>query len=190
MRASANCAALRRRFTSPTAHGLLTCIDRDQTAFGLLHHLVDQALATFQFANGGSHLADRNRAKLKSEFHRATLATILATIGSIAVTLAAAPYLLMAYGNEYAAAIDLIWLLSIAFLARSVSGQAHELLMIMGYQRALTVINGAAIVLGAVMIIVLARMLHVEGAAIAVGIISALRSLALYVLARQALFSH
>ncbi len=131
-------------------------------------------------------LANRDFATLNKDFNKATLITLAGTIGAIAATLVAAPYLLKVYGGDYGEAQNIIWLLSLSFIARGFSGQAHELLLITGHQRLLTVINGAAIALGAILIVLLVPIWQLNGAAFAVAITTWLRGIALYLKARHA----
>jgi O-antigen/teichoic acid export membrane protein len=124
-----------------------------------------------------------NTGELQHLLLSATLTTVCATLAALAVMLVLGPYLLALFGTDYVARQELLWLLSLVFIARGFSGQAHQMLMIAGRQMTMTIINAAAVLFAGLLIFVLTPSHGAEGAAIGVAIASALRAVMLLTVA-------
>jgi O-antigen/teichoic acid export membrane protein len=100
-------------------------------------------------------LADGDAGAAKRQMWRATAMTTVTTSVAVAATLVIAPFLLAVFGEQYTGAFWLVVVLGFAQIARSLSGQGMELMMVDGRTRALSWINGAAVMLLAMAFFVL-----------------------------------
>ena len=130
-------------------------------------------------------LASSNRTELQSSILEATRLTFWATLAAVGVTLLAAPWLLAAFGSGYLAGQSVMVVLGLGMVARAMSGQSAEALVVLGRQR-----EGLLVALGVVAVTVVGALALVPeqgalGAAIASAIAMACRTVALAVLLWQ-----
>jgi O-antigen/teichoic acid export membrane protein len=86
-------------------------------------------------------LGEGDRTKARRNMVRATGLTVATTLVAVLATLAFSPWLLLMFGEDYADAFWLVAVLGLAQIARALSGQASELMMVSGKTRELMIIN-------------------------------------------------
>ncbi len=124
-------------------------------------------------------LAARDRSELQRSVHLASRLTFWSTLAAVAVTLLVGPFLLAAFGPAFAQGYWVMVILGAGLLAKSLSGQASELLIVAGRQRALIWLSGGVLVVSVALSMVLVPTLGMVGAAIATALAMGLRSTAL-----------
>jgi O-antigen/teichoic acid export membrane protein len=138
------------------------------------------AARNFSIASAGE-----DRGELQRVMTRTTLVTIVATIASVAATLAVGPWLLAVFGEAFRAGYPVMVILALGLVARSFCGQANELLIVSGGQRPALLLNIAALVFNCVATVVLVPRFGLEGAAAATAFTMAARSVALAIIVRR-----
>jgi O-antigen/teichoic acid export membrane protein len=126
-------------------------------------------------AAGDQHLAKR-------QMWRATAMTTATTAVAVAATLVIAPFLLAVFGHEYTDAFWLVAVLGLAQIARSLAGQAMELMMVDGRTRQLSVINGVALAALALAFVLIVPSFGIMAAAWTMVAVMTARSLAVLAL--------
>src|SRR5690606_25257518 len=124
-------------------------------------------------------LASRDRAELQRSVHVASRLTFWSTLAAVAVTLLAGPFLLAAFGPAFVEGYGVMVILGLGLLAKALCGQAGELLVVAGRQRALIWLSGGVLIAGVVLSVLLVPALGMVGAATASALAMALRSAAL-----------
>ena len=108
-----------------------------------------------------------------------TALTLGATALALTTTVVAGPWLLMIFGDDFAAAYAPMCILAAGLAARALAGQAPDLLMLKGEVRSLIVITIISIALMAVLAVALTLTWGLNGAAAASAIAMLARSLML-----------
>jgi O-antigen/teichoic acid export membrane protein len=124
-------------------------------------------------------LAARDRVELQASARMASRLTFWSTLAAVVVTLLAGPYLLMAFGPGFADGYGVMAILAAGLVARSLSGQAGELLIVAGRQRELIWLTTAILAGSVALSFVLVPAMGITGAAIATALAMAARSAAL-----------
>jgi O-antigen/teichoic acid export membrane protein len=124
-------------------------------------------------------LASRDRAELQRSVHVASRLTFWSSLAAVAVTLLAGPFLLAAFGPAFVEGYGVMVILGLGLLAKALCGQAGELLVVAGRQRALIWLSGGVLIAGVVLSVLLVPALGMVGAAMASALAMALRSAAL-----------
>ncbi|WP_169196479.1 oligosaccharide flippase family protein [Devosia sp. MC1541] len=117
--------------------------------------------------------------QLQRSISRGTMLTVGLTTAAVAVTIIAAPLLLRAFGEAYEAGWPLVAVLGAGMVAKSLSGQAQEALIVLGKQRTGIVVNLVSVTASVVLIAALTPQFGLIGAAAGAAIAMAVRSLAL-----------
>lgn len=130
-------------------------------------------------------LASANRSDLQTSILEATRLTFWATLVAVGLALVAAPWLLGAFGSDYLAGQPLMIVLGLGMVARAMSGQSAEALVVLGRQREGLIIALGVVAVTAVGALALVPELGALGAAIASATAMACRTLALAVLLWQ-----
>jgi O-antigen/teichoic acid export membrane protein len=123
--------------------------------------------------------AGASRQELQRSISRSTVLTVGLTAGAVVATVFAAPLLLGAFGEAYGAGVPLVMILGIGMVAKSLSGQAQEALIVLGKQGTGIVVNLISVVASVALIGGLTPQFGLMGAAIGAALAMALRSLAL-----------
>ncbi|MET3924471.1 oligosaccharide flippase family protein [Devosia sp. 2618] len=124
-------------------------------------------------------LASRDRGELQRSISTASRLTFWSTLAAVAVTLAVGPYLLAAFGAGFADGYVVMAILGAGLIAKSISGQAGELLVVTGRQREVIWLSAVVLVSSGALCFVLVPMFGIMGAAIATATTMLVRSLAL-----------
>jgi O-antigen/teichoic acid export membrane protein len=120
-------------------------------------------------------LASADRAGLQARITRSTNATFWLTIPSVAITLVAGYPLLALFGPAFLAAYPCLVLLGLAYVIRSATGQAAELLVVQGrYRLSLVIVSISVATCLAAMLLLVPRY-GIHGAAAAMVIVQMLR---------------
>jgi O-antigen/teichoic acid export membrane protein len=124
-------------------------------------------------------MADADRSRLQRSVREASRLTFWLTIVAVALTLAAGPLLLRAFGPEFVTAYPVMAILALGHVARAASGQAGELLIVAGRQRESIFIGFGVLALNVALTVALVLAFGLYGAAIGTAIALAGRSVAL-----------
>jgi O-antigen/teichoic acid export membrane protein len=120
-------------------------------------------------------LASADRAGLQARITRSTNATFWLTIPSVAITLVAGYPLLALFGPAFLDAYPCLVLLGLAYVIRSATGQAAELLVVQGrYRLSLVIVSISVAICIAAMLLLVPRY-GIHGAAAAMVIVQMLR---------------
>jgi O-antigen/teichoic acid export membrane protein len=92
-------------------------------------------------------LADGDDAAAHRQMWQATWVTVATTLLAVVATLGMSPWLLPVFGAGYADATWLVAVLGLAQMARAMSGQAVELMLVLGRANELVLINAASLLL-------------------------------------------
>lgn len=130
-------------------------------------------------------LADRGGDALQDSVLETARLTFWTTLAALAVTLAAGPFLLAAFGEAFVSGYGVMVILAAGVLARSIAGQAGELLIVSGRQRQAATIAGSALVLNAALAFVLIPGFGLHGAAAATALTLAARTAVLTLFIRR-----
>jgi len=115
----------------------------------------------------------------------ASRATFWFTLGAVLVTLLAGQILLAAFGPEFSAAFPVMVILAVGLVARSLAGQAGELLIVAGKQRETIYLTGGVVVANVILTIALVPVLGIYGAARGTSVAMAARAGALIFVVRH-----
>ena len=130
-------------------------------------------------------IAVRDSKELSRRYWRATLQAGAATTAAVLLVLLAAPLLLWLFGEAYGDAWHLLPLLAVSQIARAISGQAQELLVLAGRSSLLSWVNGLTLALLAMAMAVLVPVHGNLGATAAVAAVFVLRSIGLLLAAQH-----
>lgn len=130
-------------------------------------------------------LAGRSRAQLQDSVLQTTRLTFWATVLAVGATLVAGPWLLAAFGPDFAAGQGVMVVLGLGMVIRSMAGQAGEVLIVAGRQRAGLAIGLGVLAVTVVFCLLLVPVLGIVGAATATAIAMACRTGALIVVLRR-----
>lgn len=122
--------------------------------------------------------ARRDPRELQKRISNASSWTFWLTVPAVALTLAAGYPLLAMFGSEFVAGYGVMAVLGIGFMIRASTGQAQDLLIVLGHQRANVVISGGCILLNIALSILLIPGFGIMGAALATTATLAVRSVA------------
>jgi len=122
--------------------------------------------------------ATRDSAELQRRITSASSWTFWLTVPSVAVTLAAGYPLLWMFGPDFVDGYPIMVVLGIGYIIRATVGQAQDLMIVLGHQRANVVISASCILLNVVLSVLLIPSHGIMGAALATSIIYAVRSVA------------
>lgn len=124
-------------------------------------------------------MADADKQRLQQSVRDASRLTFWLTIVAVAMTLAAGPLLLRAFGPAFVAAYPVMAILAVGHIARAASGQAGELLVVAGRQRESILLGLAALALNVALTVALVLSFGILGAAIGTALALTGRSVAL-----------
>ena len=127
----------------------------------------------------------RDRDELQRRVTRASTWTFWLTVPSVALTLAAGYPLLWMFGPDFVSGYGVMAVLGLGFVLRATVGQAQDLLIVLGHQRANVAISGGCIILNIGLSILLIPGLGIMGAAIATTITQAVRAVAFTVVTKM-----
>lgn len=130
-------------------------------------------------------LAGRSRAELQNSVRETSRLTFWATLIAVTGTLAAGPLLLGAFGPEFTAGYGVMIILGVGMVLRALSGQAGEVLIVAGRQRAGLYVGLGALLGSVTLCLVLVPVLGLVGAALATALTMAGRALALAVVLKR-----
>lgn len=124
-------------------------------------------------------LAAADRGELQASVMQTTRLTLWATIVAVTLALVAGPWLLGAFGEAYRDGQAVMLVLGAGMVARAMTGQAGEALIVLGRQREGLIIALGVLVLTVFLCAVLVPVMGGLGAAIASAVAMACRTLAL-----------
>jgi O-antigen/teichoic acid export membrane protein len=151
-------------------------------AAGRLLALAHFAQYAVHFVNGHAMslaLAGNAEQSVARCLQRATAVSALATLVALGATLAAGPFLLGLFGQDFVHGYAAMCLLAVGLLGRSLAVPAQEYLLLSGRNRVLTRIGAITLAVLAVLCAVLAPAFGLTGAATAAAVAQLLRSLLL-----------
>jgi O-antigen/teichoic acid export membrane protein len=145
--------------------------------------------ATYLVAGRGFALAlvDTDKAALQRSVRQSSRLTLISTVVALAATLLVAPLLLMLFGAAFTTGYPLMFILAAGLLARSLAGQANELLIVAGRQRESIVIAVGALVVTVVAVAALTLAFGVMGAAMGTALGLLVRAISYVVVVRRVL---
>ncbi|MCP8887443.1 oligosaccharide flippase family protein, partial [Devosia ureilytica] len=112
-------------------------------------------------------LAGKTRADLQVSILESTRLTFWATSIAVGATLLVGPVLLAAFGPDYLAGQSVLWVLGAGMIARALSGQAGEVLIVMGRQREGVLVGLGVLAITAALAMVFVPAFGLVGAALA-----------------------
>lgn len=121
--------------------------------------------------------AGNDRALLQDRILRSTRLTVWSTVAAVTLTLLAGRFVLSMFGPEFAGGFIVMVILAVGFVLKSMSGQAADLLVVMGHAKANIVIGIGALLFNVVLSVALIPLFGIAGAAAATAITMGLRSL-------------
>jgi O-antigen/teichoic acid export membrane protein len=153
------------------------------------------ALANFVYfamwtvAGRGFALAfeDTDKARLQETVLETTRVTFWCTVVALAATLGASPLFLYAFGEEFVGGIWIMFILAGGLLARALTGQAAEVLVITGKQKESLALIASVLAINIVLTVVLVPYFGVYGAAAGNALALTVRSVAVIYTLRRAL---
>jgi O-antigen/teichoic acid export membrane protein len=129
--------------------------------------------------------ANRDHADLQFRVRKATAWTFWLTVPTVLVMLALGHPLLAMFGSDYESGYGALAVLGLGLVARASVGQAGDLLVVLGHQRANLFAAVTSLVLNAVLVVALVPFLGILGAAIGTACSHAVRAAMLAYLARR-----
>ena len=126
-----------------------------------------------------------DKVELQRQITRSTNATFLLTIPSVLLTLIAGYPLLFLFGPDFLNAYPAMIILGFAYILRSLTGQAPDLLVILGKHKIHLIISAASIVLCIIGMWILVPMVGINGAAATMAMVYALRAVAYTILTQR-----
>lgn len=129
--------------------------------------------------------ARRDRTELQHRITRSTSLTFWLTIPAVGLTLAAGYPVLHLFGQEFVKGYPALCVLGLAFILRAAVGQAQELTIILGHERANIVISAGCIGINVIGCILLVPHLGLLGGAISTALTYAIRTIAYAIAVRQ-----
>lgn len=129
--------------------------------------------------------ASRDHADLQLRVRKATAWTFWLTVPTVLTTLALGYPLLAMFGADYVSGYGALAVLGLGLVARASVGQAGDLLVVLGHQRANLFAAIVSLALNAVLVVALVPSLGILGAAIGTAASQAVRSVLLSHLARR-----
>ncbi len=143
--------------------------------------------ALFFVAGRGFSLAHatRDRGQLQAIVLASSRLTFWLTLLALALTLAAGPLLLAAFGPEFAAAYPVMAILAVGLLVRAASGQASEVLLVAGRQVAAMALNATVLITTVVTMVIIVPHFGIFGAAAAVSAGFVVRTMVLTILLKR-----
>jgi O-antigen/teichoic acid export membrane protein len=124
-------------------------------------------------------LAERRLDVLKRDFWNSTAVALAASVGAALAGILTAPWLLKAFSQELQSAVGIVALVSIAFIARGASSQAHEFLTVAGETSKLLLINAVSICIGLIGALLVANTYGLLGVILAINLAAIARAVAL-----------
>jgi O-antigen/teichoic acid export membrane protein len=134
--------------------------------------------AMFMVSGRGFALAlqDTDKTKLQDSVLQTTRLTVWCTVIAVAVTSCAGPMILGAFGDDFIAAFPIMLVLGCGLIARSLSGQSAELLILTGRQREGLILISSVLAVNVVLTVALVPFFGVYGAATGYAIAMAFRA--------------
>jgi len=143
---------------------------------GFIHYAFMMVFAReFSLAN-----AEGDKVELQHRVHMASTWTFWLTIPAVLLTLAAGPYLLALFGEEFAYGQSIMLIIGAGLIGKSAVGQASNLLIVVGRERLNVLIAGYALVLNIAVSISLVPILGIAGAAVGTALSQIVRAGLLY----------
>jgi O-antigen/teichoic acid export membrane protein len=128
-----------------------------------------------------------DKARLQETVLENTRVTFWCTIVALAVTLGCAPLFLMAFGSGFLSGIWVMIILALGLVARALTGQAAEVLVVAGKQKEGLALIAAVLAVNIVLTVVLVPLIGVYGAAIGNALALCVRSAAVAYTLRRTL---
>ena len=123
--------------------------------------------------------AMRDRVQLQEKISNATRWTFWLTVPAVLLTLLLGYPLLLIFGPSFVAGYPVMVVLGIGFILRASVGQARDLLIVLGYQKANVIIAVSGITINIVLSVLLVPVFGILGAAIATSITMGFQAVAL-----------
>lgn len=143
---------------------------------GFIHYAFMVVFAReFSLAN-----AEGDNTELQNRVHMASTWTFWLTIPAVLVTLAAGPFLLSLFGEEFVSGQVIMSVIGIGLVGKSIVGQASNLLIVVGRERLNVMIAGYALVMNIAISVTLVPVFGIVGAAIGTALSQIVRSALLY----------
>jgi O-antigen/teichoic acid export membrane protein len=132
-------------------------------------------------------LEDPDRSRLQETVLETTRITFWCTVAALAVTLGAAPLFLYAFGSEFLGGVWIMVILAFGILARALTGQAAEVLLVAGKQKQSLTLIATVLAVNIVLTVALVPIYGVYGAAAASALALSMRSAAVVYTVRRTL---
>ncbi|BCJ91990.1 multi antimicrobial extrusion protein MatE [Terrihabitans soli] len=132
-------------------------------------------------------LEDTDKTRLQETVLETTRVTFWCTVIALAATLGAAPVFLYAFGSEFLGGVWIMAILSFGLLARALTGQAGEALIVAGKQKQSLALIASVLAANIALTVVLVPLLGVYGAALGNALALAMRSAAVIYTVRRSL---
>jgi O-antigen/teichoic acid export membrane protein len=130
-------------------------------------------------------LAGRSRVQLQQSVLQTTRLTFWATLLAVGATLLVGPFLLAAFGPDYAGGQAVMVILGAGMVIRAMAGQAGEVLIVAGRQREGLVIGFGVLAVTVLLCLALVPVWGITGAATATAVAMACRTVALIVVLQR-----
>lgn len=121
-------------------------------------------------------LAARDRTRLQASLLQSTRLTFWCTLLAVAATLFSGPLLLSAFGDDFGPGYPVMLVLAVGVVARALSGQANELLIVSGGHRQAARILAVTLCVSVAVTIALVPTLGIVGVAMGTAIAMAVRT--------------
>ena len=122
--------------------------------------------------------AIRDKSALQKKISNASNWTFWLTVPAVTLTLAGGYPLLWLFGPHFVSGYAIMFVLGIGYIMRAAVGQAQDLMIVLGYQKANIAISSGCILLNVVMSIILIPSFGIMGAALATMVTYVVRSIA------------
>lgn len=132
-------------------------------------------------------LEDTDTSRLQETVLETTRVTFWCTVVALAATLGAAPLFLYAFGAEFLGGVWIMVILAFGILARALTGQSAEVLLVAGKQRQSLALIATVLAINIVLTVVLVPLCGVYGAAVGSAFALSVRSAAVIYIVRHAL---
>ncbi|MGJ8528559.1 oligosaccharide flippase family protein [Maritalea sp.] len=143
---------------------------------GFIHYAFMMVFAReFSLAN-----AEGDKTELQTRVHMASTWTFWLTIPAVLATLAAGPFLLSLFGEEFAYGQVIMLAIGIGLIGKSVVGQASNLLIVVGRERLNVLIAAYSLIINIAVSVSLVPHLGILGAAVGTATSQIIRSALLY----------
>lgn len=132
-------------------------------------------------------LEGTDKSRLQETVLETTRITFWCTVVALAATLGAAPLFLYAFGSEFLGGVWIMVILAFGILARAMTGQAAEVLLVAGKQKESLSLVATVLAINIVLTVALVPLFGVYGAATASALALSMRSAAIVYTVRRTL---